>query len=88
MILAASCARKHGHGRQHAVHAVLQFQPGAGRLKMDVADPGLAGGGQHRVNAAGGILGIGRIEPGKFLTQAAGHRLPHRSLPQRNALGR
>ena len=52
MILAASGAGKHRHGRQHAVDAALQFQAVGGRLKMDVAGPGLAGGGQHRIDAA------------------------------------
>ena len=37
--------------------------------KMDVAGAGLAGGGQHRVDAARGILGIGRIQAGKLLAQ-------------------
>ena len=75
--------RKHRDGRQHAVHAVLQFQAVAGRLKMDVADSGLPGGSQHRVHAASGIFGIGRIEAGKVLAQAGGRRLPHSLLSRK-----
>ncbi len=74
--------RKAGHRQKHAVEAKFQLQPRAGRLEVNVAGAGGAGGGQRRVDRARGVLRIGRVKAGQLSVEAVGH-LPSRHKAER-----